>query len=130
MSNKSAGTSFEKAFCQIASEHGFWAHMLQGNTQGQPSDVIIAKDGIPALIDCKSCENKVFKFSRIEENQECAMRKWLKKGNKHASFALKEGSEVYMISFIALMNLREAGMKQINFTKIKEIGILFEDWVW
>jgi Holliday junction resolvase len=130
MSNKSAGTSFEKEFCKLASEHGFWAHMLQGNAQGQPSDVIIAKDGISVLLDCKVCDLNVFKFSRIEENQECSMRKWLKKGNKYALFALKVGSEVYIIPLMKLISLREAGIKQINFTKIKEIGVLFEDWVW
>jgi Holliday junction resolvase len=75
MSNKATGTSFEKEFCKLASEHGFWAHMLQGNTQGQPSDVILAKNGKAALIDCKVCENNKFLFSRIEENQDLAMTK-------------------------------------------------------
>jgi len=130
MSNKKTGTTFEKDFCILAADKGYWAHMLQGNVDGQPSDVIIAKDGISVLLDCKVCGNNKFLFSRIEENQECAMRKWLKKGNKYAIFALKVDSGIYMIPFMKLIALREAGAKQINLTQIKELGVLFEDWVW
>lgn len=129
MSNKKTGTKFEEEFCKLASEHGFWAHMLQGNRYGQPSDVIITKNGKSALIDCKVCESNKFLFSRIEENQELAMSKWIKTGNNYAEFALKISIGVRIIPFRLLCSLREAGNKQINYSQILEYSIPFEEWV-
>ena len=45
MSNKSNGTDFEKEFAQKLSDHGFWVHRMQDNQNGEPFDVIAARDG-------------------------------------------------------------------------------------
>lgn len=152
MSNKKAGNDFEDQFAELAGSKGFWAHRMTANVDGQPADVIICKNNIPVLVDCKDCKNNVFKLSRIEENQELAMTKWLEKGNKYALFALKVSSEeymipyekqgnkyaffalkvsseVYMIPYEKMISLRESGMKQLNYSKITEYGNSFDEWV-
>ena len=57
MSNKSNGTAFEREFAQMLSEHGFWAHCLKDNQNGQPFDVIAARNGITYVFDCKDCQD-------------------------------------------------------------------------
>ena len=129
MSNKKEGDDFENEFRVLAGNYGFWAHRMNVNREGQPADIILCKNNIPVLVDCKDCKNKVFKLSRIEENQEYAMTKWIQKGNKYALFALKVDSEVFMISFSMLMTFKQLGYKQLNYTLIKECGKVLSGWV-
>lgn len=128
MNNKRSGNAFEKQFCILASEHGFWAHKMQDNKNGQPADVIMAKNDEPILVDCKVCENNVFPLSRIEENQWNAMTLWLRRGNKYAMFALFINNEIRMISFETLKHYKENGVKQLNLTQILTQAIPFRIW--
>ena len=43
--NRKIGTGFEKELCLSLYGYGFWAHNLAQNSQGQPFDVIAAKNG-------------------------------------------------------------------------------------
>ena len=43
--NKKVGNTFERDLCLSLSGYGFWAHNLAQNSQGQPFDVLAAKDG-------------------------------------------------------------------------------------
>lgn len=129
LSNKKAGNDFEDQFAELAGSKGFWAHRMTANVDGQPADVILCKNNVPILVDCKDCKNNIFKLSRIEENQELAMTKWIEQGNKYAFFALKVSSEVYMIPYEKLISLRESGTKQLNYSKITEYGNSFDEWV-
>lgn len=129
MSNKKNGNDFEKEFCQIVSKAGFWAHMLSANSRGQPADVIIAKNDKTALVDCKDCENDVFSLSRIEENQELSMTKWIKTGNHRAVFALKFSSGIRIAPFSLLHSLSEHGFKQLNSSQILEYSWSLEEWL-
>lgn len=129
MSNKKSGNDFEKEFCQLASMEGFWAHILQDNHNGQPADVIIAKNGKAALVDCKDCEKEIFPFDRIEENQELSMTKWLKTGNRNAVFVFKISSGIRVSPFQLLYNLREQGIKQLNLAQILEYSWSLEQWM-
>lgn len=45
MSNKSAGTQFEREFAARLAAEGFWVHRFQDNKNGQPCDVIAARNG-------------------------------------------------------------------------------------
>ena len=67
MSNKSSGTGFECDFAEYMAEKGYWAHVFQNNRNGQPFDIILAKDGNTQAGDCKVCENDVFRLSRMRE---------------------------------------------------------------
>ena len=77
MSNKKIGNDFEAELCEMLSLYGFWCHNLAVKSEGQPADVIAARNGKAYLIDCKVCStNKGFALSRMEENQELAMTLW------------------------------------------------------
>ena len=89
ISNKKLGNSFEEEFAELLYEHGFWVHLLQQNSAGQPADIIATKNKTPLLIDCKQCTNNRFPLSRIEDNQHSAMDLWRDRGNGEPWFALK-----------------------------------------
>ena len=53
MSNKKIGNDFEAELCEMLSLYGFWCHNLAVKSEGQPADVIAARNGKAYLIDCK-----------------------------------------------------------------------------
>lgn len=98
--NKALGTSFEKEFCAVLAEKGFWVHFCTPAPNGsQPCDVIAVKDGNAYLIDCKTCKDKRFRFSRLEDNQVYAFRKWGRCGNLNRYVAVKHEDNIYLIPF-------------------------------
>jgi Holliday junction resolvase len=130
LSNKSNGTIFEREFCRIAHSYGFWAQMLVPDADGQPADIIIARDDITALIDCKDCRTDNFPFSRIKENQYLAMNEWMEMGNTHAMFALKlRDDSIWMVQFKHILKLKEAGFERLNGDQIRTVGMIFEEWI-
>ncbi len=127
MVNSTNGHKFERELCQKLSEKGFWAHNIASRSEGQPADVIAAKNNTVILIDCKVCENDEFSFSRIEPNQETAMTLFDKCGNLLSYFALKmSNGDIYMISFTAILLCQGEGK-----LKKQDIECLdtFEDWI-
>jgi Holliday junction resolvase len=129
MNNKNQGNSFEKEFCNKLAEYGFWVHKLQDNKNGQPFDVIAARNMKTLVFDCKDCMGSVFKLSRIEENQKLAMKAWQKAGNLYPLFAIRFEKDIYIILYDSLMSLIESGKKQITKREIAEMGSLFEPWI-
>ena len=127
-SNIKSGTDFEKIFCKLAYDRGFWAHRLNANKNGQPADILLTKNNISALIDCKVCEKNVFPFSRIEENQFYAMKAWLKAGNTLAYFALLVCDGIRIIPFNLIREMIFTGSKQFNLTEIIQYGYTFPEW--
>lgn len=129
MNNKKAGTAFEKEFCSKLAEHGFWVHRFQDNKNGQPFDIIAAKNMKTLVFDCKDCTTETFVLSRIEDNQKLAMKAWQKAGNLYAMFAIKMNEKIYIVLYDSLMNMIEAGKKQVSEEEIKAMGNLFEPWI-
>ena len=83
-SNRKNGNVFEKELCRDLSKCGFWVHLMTQNSQGQPFDVLAARNGVSYPIDCKDCSKNIFKMERIEENQFSAMSLWEEKiGRAH-----------------------------------------------
>lgn len=128
MSNKKIGNDFEKKFCEILSEHGFWVHNFAQNQDGQPADVIAVKNNTPYLIDCKVCEKGIFQLSRIEENQMLSMQYWLATKNIEVWFALKVNDEILMIPYRRLLYAKER-QSILNTDEIYERSVLLEDWL-
>jgi archaeal holliday junction resolvase (hjc) len=128
MSNKKTGNDFEKKFCEILSERGFWVHNFAQNQDGQPADVIAVKNDTPYLIDCKVCKKGIFQLSRLEENQILSMRYWLDTGNDDAWFALKVNDDILMITYRRAMYAKER-QSILNTDEIYERGVLLEDWL-
>lgn len=127
--NRKVGTSFERKLCLILSEHGFWCHNLAQNSQGQPFDVIAARNGKTYPIDCKVCANNLFKLERVEQNQASAMYLWRDMGNGKGWFALQlNNGAIYMISFSNM----EANMftkSVLSEREIRILGVPLEEWI-
>lgn len=128
--NRKVGNGFEKSLCEYLSNKGFWAHNLAQNAQGQPFDVLASRNRETHPIDCKVCENDVFRLNRIEENQRSAMTLWEATGNGTGWFALKlKDGDVYFISLYTLNNLAAKGVKQLNERDIRMMCISLDAWV-
>lgn len=129
MSNKSNGTAFEKEFAWLLSKHGFWVHCLQDNANGQPFDVIAARNGLTYVFDCKDCQGNVFRLNRIEENQDNAMRLWSETGNHPGLFAVRFGERIYLIPHKVLLILRERGTASLSEQAVLKMGETFSRWI-
>ncbi len=102
MINKKLGNDFEREFAEKLSEIGYWVHLLNQNSSGQPADLIAVKNGNGFLIDCKVCTNSYFLLSRIEENQKLAARHWKECNNGDFYFAIKMNEEIYLTTLTDL----------------------------
>lgn len=129
MSNKSQGTAFEREFAEKLAAHGFWAHCMKDNQNGQPFDVIAARDANTYVIDCKDCQGTLFRLSRIEENQHNAMKLWQETGNRPGLFAIRIRGEVYMFYYRAVVYLEEKGKASLNYEDIVKFGFPLDYWI-
>ena len=130
MSNKSEGTAFENEFASILAEKWFWVHLFQGNRNGQPCDVIAARDGKAYLFDCKQCAEPFFRLSRMEENQYNAMKMFEMMGNLPGMFAIKfPDKTIYLVTYKKIKELQEAGFKRINETVCRTQGATLGEWL-
>ena len=119
MNNKQAGNRFEKDFCEQLASDGFWAHFMGGSKNGQPADIIAVRNEKAYLIDAKDCQNDVFAFWRIEDNQDMAMRYWEMCGNNQGLFALNTSEGIYMLQYGKVQALQCMGVRQLNMNNIK-----------
>lgn len=127
--NRRVGTGFEKQLCMSLSGYGFWAHNLAQNSQGQPFDIIAARNGKSYPIDCKDCAKDIFKMERIEENQSSAMFLWRETGNGEGWFALRmTNGAVYFLPFSKLESL--SLLKTVlSASEIRQFGVTLREWV-
>ena len=130
-SNISAGTAFEREFCELLSDQGFWVHRISQNAAGQqPADVIAVYCGIAYLIDCKVCSNDRFQFSRMEENQRSAMDKWIGCKGTQPVFALRDsGNRVWILNYEWAIAKEQAGEKSVPCMKIDQFLIPLNEWL-
>ncbi len=127
--NRKVGNGFEKDLCHCLSAYGFWVHNLAQNSQGQPFDVIAARNGVSYPIDCKDCAKDIFKMERIEENQLSAMSLWKYTNNGESWFALRlNNGAVYMISF-SDMKVNMLTKTVLSEREIKALGVPLGEWV-
>ena len=107
MNNKKLGTAFEQEMVKILSDNGYWVHFISPDNRGaQPFDIIAVKNGIALVADCKTCEDHIFRISRLEENQKMAFEKWLACGN------------IEPLIFVEYKD----GIKVIKYTDLKRDG--------
>ena len=129
MINKKLGNDFEKELSEILYDAGYWVHLLNQNKNGQPADIIAAKNGNAYLIDAKVCSYEVFPFRRIEENQRLAMNTWIECGNIEPYFALKCRNEIYMVSYEFIRELAKQGKKRLNLEDMNKYGVRLATWL-
>lgn len=130
MNNKTAGTRFEKEFAGLLADNWFWVHLFQDNKNGQPCDVIAARNGHAYLFDCKDCQGDYFPLSRIEENQYNAMRLFEMTGNGRGKFAIRfSGQEIYLVDYWQLGALQGKGVNRISRMDCHVYGEGFRAWL-
>lgn len=130
MGNKHTGTRFEIEFTAMLAARGFWAHRFQDNKNGQPCDVIAARDGEAYLFDCKNCEGDSFRLSRIEENQYNAMKLFEQTGNRRGMFAVRfTAGPIYLVDYEIVRLLMKNGEKRITRSAIGRYGRTLGDWL-
>ena len=130
MSNKAIGARFERDFAAALSRHGFWVHIFQDNHNGQPCDVIAARNGHAYLFDCKDCQGSFFRLSRMEENQLNAMKLFELTGNSRGKFAVQfAGGLIYLLDYWQLTVLKKHGYKQLDLADCQLYGIEFSAWM-
>ena len=130
MSNKSAGTKFEREFANRLAAEGFWVHRLQDNKNGQPCDVIAARNGEAYLFDCKDCQKEVFDLRRVEENQYNAMQFFYVTGNSRGMFAVRYDPEViFLVDYQVLKDLQDRGVRSIPRVAMTRYGRTLNDWL-
>ena len=128
MNNKQAGNNFEREFCEQLAKDKFWAHFMGGSKNGQPADIIAVRNEHAYLIDAKDCQNDRFVLSRIENNQDMAMRYWEMCGNNQGIFALNTSRGVYMLRYGVVQVLEIAGIKSLNMQAIEQYCTPYEEW--
>ena len=128
MNNKQAGNNFEREFCEQLARDKFWAHFIGGSKNGQPADIIAVRNEHAYLIDAKDCQNDRFVLSRIENNQDMAMRYWEMCGNNQGIFALNTSKGVYMLRYGVVQVLEIAGIKSLNMQAIEQYCTPYEEW--
>lgn len=126
--NRKLGNNFESTFCEILFQQGFWCHNLAQNQAGQPADVIAVRNGKSYLIDCKVCSRGRFPFSRIEDNQHCAMSAWQESGNGKGWFALLCSGHIFMLDYETLARLAKT-QSSISYSEMCFYGYALEAWV-
>ena len=126
--NKYLGNKFEKELSEILYDAGYWVHLLNQNKNGQPADIIAVKNGKAYLIDAKVCQNDRFVLSRIEANQDTAMRYWELCGNNQGLFALKTSEGIYMLTYGIVQVLEMADIKSLNMQSIEKYCTPYAEW--
>ncbi len=128
--NKRAGSAFERQFARRLADAGFWVHIFQDNKNGQPCDVIAAKDGEAYLFDCKDCEKGYFRLERMEENQLNAMKLFRMTGNAGGMFAVRfPEREIYLADYRVLRDLKDQGVKSLGRHEMRGYARSLEDWL-
>jgi len=129
MSNKSVGTALERKFAKILADYGFWAHCMKDNQNGQPFDIIAARNGTTYVFDCKDCQGNIFQLSRIEENQYNAMTLWSDTGNGQGLFAIRMPVGIYVVPFRVLAIMKDRGESSVHQKDIAKMGQRFDYWI-
>lgn len=113
MNNKKTGSDFEREFCRILADKGYWVHFMSPDSRGaQPFDVIAVKNGMAIAVDCKTSVKPIFSISRLEDNQIMAFEKWISCGNSTPFVAVKYENNIFLVSY-----LRLKCCKKVDFRK-------------
>ena len=128
MSNKKIGNEFENELADLLAERGYWVHPLFQSKSGQPADIIAVKNKRAFLIDAKVCSDNNFKLSRIEENQDLAMKRWFECGSGVGWFALKVDSGIYFVPHTILKDYSKTH-SVFPYNEIVSWGFELDKWV-
>ena len=112
------GKKFEQQLCEWFAKEGYYViYNEKGVVGSQPCDIIIMKDNIATLVECKNLENSTGRFplSRIEQNQLLSYRRFRKCGNFNYITAIKWKGNVYLVDFALFQFFRKSiDLKEIE----------------
>jgi Holliday junction resolvase len=133
-SNLAAGAQFEREFCQLLYNNGFWVHRIVQNIGGQqPADIIAIKGRFHALIDCKVVSTiRGFSFERVEDNQRMAMSLFKLRGIEEGWFALKLPSgKVEMLNLWQIEKHESNNRHSINTAELEsgKFTVTLDEWM-
>lgn len=125
------GNEFEKYFCSLLQEKGYWALNIPKNSSGaQPFDVIaIKRDDIEwkvMAIDCKVCSRGIFQLSRVEDNQWLAFETFSRKigyeyyngmGSVFIGIMAYYNEKVYFLPYWYLVDCKDCGRSSIKLSE-------------
>lgn len=113
-------TEFKTA--QFFSDKGYWVYQCPKTENGQPADLIIAKNNIITLVEVKHCKNNRFTLNRIEPNQLTTYDFYKTKGNTNHKILIKFKKGVYMMDFSYIKEFISQGYKSITVADLEELG--------
>lgn len=116
MNNKEIGNSIEQQALEYLQSLGFWAHLLVGNANGQPFDIIALKGDKVFCLDVKNVDYKdnIFPYSRIEENQKYSMEEVSKVSSAICGFIIYHNEKFYMLYYTSIQTNKLFGSKSAN----------------
>lgn len=126
MNVKRVGNKCEQDFIKLLKEHGYWCHLFESNSVGQPCDIVAIKRDRAILFDVKHCNKERFDFSNIQPNQESCFGYYEYLGNNDCGFAIyHESSHSFVfLEFGLLKHLKSKKEKSIylkNLPLVKDI---------
>ena len=135
MSNLVIGSKFERDFCKLLVEHGFYSLRIPKNAGGQqPADVLAVKGRYHALIDCKviSGMKHGFDLRRVEDNQRTAMKLFAQKGGENGWFAIcLPNLDIRMLALQTIEAVEMHGKHSLNLAELSSPDFTwsFEQWL-
>ena len=118
MNNKKTGMKFERKVLDMLAVDGWWAHFLSPDKSGaQPFDIIAIKNDAVLALDCKTCADKSFSFSRIEDNQFMAFQSLIWKTNVFCGFVILHDDDIYLLSFTDILAEMKKGRGSVKLTE-------------
>jgi len=114
LNNKKLGSDFEKEFCQMLADRGYWVHFISpAPNGGQPFDVVAVKNCLAYAFDCKTSVKDIFRIERLEQNQIMAFERWMACGNTEPEIAVKHKGKVYLLPYKPL--------KELGFIRLQDM---------
>ena len=118
MNNKQLGTQFERKVLDYLAAEGWWAHFLSPDKTGaQPFDIIAIKNDKVLALDCKTCADNSFAFSRIEDNQFMAFQSLIWKTDAYCGFVILHDDDIYLLSFTDVLAELKKGNGSVKLTE-------------
>jgi hypothetical protein len=97
---KKIGNQTEKDFANLMFNKGWWVHILNDKVNGQPFDIIMAKNSAVWFLDVKNVSGKnYFLHNRIEPNQKSSMKMLMKRGISNVGFVICFDGEWYLLKY-------------------------------
>lgn len=111
------GKNFELQLCEYFAKNNYYViYNEKGVTGSQPVDMVVIKNNIATMIECKNLENSnSFPINRLEMNQLLSYKRFCECNNTNFIIAIKNKNNVYFIDF----GLLQFYKKSIPLNKIE-----------